>query len=138
MSLTSTTYDSSAIRQATADSRNLYSYQADTIANYRPFPGPIAPGVSVNHLGSAQNFVDAESLLRNQAFIPSANPQYRAQADACFIPYMRPQPLQCVSSDLTPAVEYRSRACDNLSGMTIDRFDPLVSHSFFHDMDSFL
>ena len=129
MSLTSVNYDSSAVRQETADARNMYSWQADPVYSYRPFPGPLPAGVVVNNLGSAQNYVDAESLLRNQAYVASKNPQYRSQADACFAPYMQAQnaaPLPCVSSDLTPQVNYTSRACDPLSGVTIDRFVPLI------------
>jgi len=127
MSLTSIHNDASAIRQDVIDSRNVYDYQANPIANFRPYPGPQGAGVMVNGQGSAQQFVDAESLLRNQSFVSSSNPEYRAQADACFIPYMQqPQSLACAQVDLTPRVEYHSRACDPLSGMTIDRFDVLA------------
>lgn len=126
MSLTSTSYDAGTVWQQTADARNLYAYQVDPIVNYRPYPGPQAPGVTANVLGSGQANVDAESLLRNQSFLPSSNPVFRAQADQQFLPYMQQvQPLSCVTSDLTPTVSYNSRACD--SSIIIDRFDPLIT-----------
>lgn len=127
MSLTSTSYDAGTLYQQTADARNLYAYQVDPIVNYRPFPGPQAPGVTANILGSGQKFVDAESMLRNQSFLPSQNTQFRQQADQQFASYMQqPQSLTCISSDLTPIVSYNSRSCDPMSGTTIDRFDPLI------------
>lgn len=127
MSLTSIHNDASAIRQEIADSRNVYAYQANPVSNFRQYPGPQARGVFVNGQGNAQAHVDVESLLRNQSFISSSDPQYRLQADACFIPYMQqPQQLACSQPDLAPQVEYHSRACDPLSGVTIDRFVPLI------------
>jgi hypothetical protein len=130
MSLTSVHNDASTVRQEIADSRNIYSYQANPVAYYRPYPIPQARGVFVNQTGNGQAFVDAESLLRNQSFLSSADPEYRAQADTSFAPYMNPPAISadaasCVQQDLAPRVQYHSRACDPLSGLTIDRFDIL-------------
>ena len=78
----------------------------------------------VDRPGNGQAFVDAESLLRNQSFVSSADPVYRAQIDASFQPFMAAAPVgACVQGELAPQVQYRSRACDPLSGVTIDRFD---------------
>jgi hypothetical protein len=114
------------VRQATADSRNVYGYIANPVSNYRPYPTSAPVGIVADRLGNAQSQVDLESLLRNQSYVLSKDPQYRAQADACFAPYMQQQleaPLPCVAGNLMPQVTYMSRACDPLSGAQIDRFD---------------
>lgn len=131
MSLTSINYDASAIRQATADSRNVYGYIANPVANYRPYPGPQPVGISVDRLGSAQSQVDLESMLRNQSFVPSKNAQLRADADAPLQQMFDQQNqeklknMPCVSTSLTPQTFYLHRACDPLAGLYIDRFDIL-------------
>lgn len=124
MSLTSLGYDASAVRQATADSRNVFGYVANPVANYRPYPSAAPIGVVADRIGNAQSQVDLESLLRNQSYVLSRDPQYRAQVDACFAPYMQQKvELPCVAGNLMPQVTYLSRACDPLSGAQIDRFD---------------
>lgn len=125
MSLTSLSSDQCTIRQATADVRNVYANVANPIQNFRPVPGTQGHGVLVDRLGNAQSQVDLESMMRNQAFVSSSCPAYRAESDKCFQKFLEPRPLQCASSDLVPQVNVLRRSCDPLSGQTVDRFAPL-------------
>lgn len=128
MSLTSTNSDACYLRQQTEDGRKAYAYQMNPVQNFRPEPAPQGAGVYVDRAGNGQSQVDLESLLRNQSFVDSRCPAYRNQADNCLLPYMRRQEgsLPCVQNELVPQVQFHSRSCDPLAGLSIDRFDPLL------------
>lgn len=125
MSLTSVSSDACTMRQAAADTQNVYAATMNPIQNFRPTPGPQSAGVIVDRMGNAQSQVDLESMLRNQSFVSSACPAYRLAADQCLKPYMADKPLQCASRALMPQVQYHSRACEPVQ--QIDRFEPLIA-----------
>ena len=127
MSLTSLGSDKCALLQYDADAAATYSLQMDPIQNYRPEPGPQGPGISVDRLGSAQGFVDLESLLRNQGTGNGSASNalcgvYADQANA-FGKFTQEQQFPPIQTGLTPQVQYTGKACSSLSELSIDRFD---------------
>lgn len=129
MSLTHLSSDACTIHQEETDSMRVFDTTMNPIQNFRPLPGSQGAGVIVDRMGNAQNQVELESLMRNQAFVSSSCPEYRLQADRCFAPYMQnTAPLQCASNQLVPQVSTLRRSCDPMSGQFIDRFAPLIQH----------
>lgn len=129
MSLTSIHSDASAVHFDTLQSQQAGNYNLNQVAYMRQYPTGLQPvGISANRQGNGAAHVDVESMLRNQSFVSSSNPQYRSLSDQCVLPFMHNQePITgCVPTQLTPQVNYHSRACDPMSGVTIDRFDPLI------------
>lgn len=119
--------DACYVRQETEDVAKRYAYQMDPMQYHRPaLAAPQGAGVFVDRAGNGQSQVDLESLLRNQSFVDSTCSSNRAQADACLLPFAQAQQLQATQLDMVPRIQYHSRSCDPMSGLSINRFDPVL------------
>ena len=125
MSLTNLSNDLCSVNQYAYDSQQMYDFQMSSVQNYRPEPSPQGGGVIVDRLGNGQSQVDLESLLRNQGGISSNCPTFISQQEQRFNALMAQQSntLSTVQYDLVPQIQYRNRACSDMSGISIDRFD---------------
>lgn len=114
-------YDQSALDQYEADAAALFQFQMEPRL---PTPGPQGVGVFVDRITNGQSHVDVETLLRNQSFVDSHSTTVRQEADAKFSPYMNQTVSNVpVQNDLVTNVGYTSRACSQMSELSIDRFD---------------
>lgn len=118
MSLSSRAYDACEVRQQEADLQRVYDWRMSDVQRLHPSAAaPQAAGVFADRLGSAQSQVDVESLLRNQSFADGSK--------APTAPAAQPFAANGVVEGLAPRVQYIHRSSDPLSGVSIDRFDPM-------------
>lgn len=124
-SFTRTTYDNCALQQKDNGNTAMFSRVADPSVNEvdRPCLLGASPFMHNPFKSIPSNFIDAESDLRGQTRIQSK----------CAITRFNPQTApkysfhvnECTDINLVPEYTRTKRPCNVLSGISINRFDPL-------------
>jgi hypothetical protein len=128
MSLTRVGYDQSIIDREVANDQKIFEHQMYPYdMRTSPQGGNYQPGIFVDRVFGGQSQVDAESLLRNSAFISSRSASgMRDAANAEFQRFQATSSAAASSASsalgLAPAqVEFNARACH--SGLENNRLD---------------